>query len=58
MGVGPGLCIMLDTNFRESQNANFAKTEFSEVRIAPAQTAQDRRRGSHAPMGIMFLMYT
>jgi hypothetical protein len=26
--------------------------------IAPAQTAQDRQRGSGAPAGIMFLMYT
>ena len=25
--------------------------------IAPAQTAQYRRRGSHISMGIMFLMY-
>jgi hypothetical protein len=26
--------------------------------IAPAQPAQDRRRGSHLPMNIVFLMYT
>ena len=38
---------------RTSENCVTAK-----LGIAPAQTAKDRWRASHAPMGIMFLMYT
>ena len=55
----PAIHRLTTTRIPEKHNGRTSKSCVKAMfSIAPAQTAQNRRRGSHIPMGILFLTST